>query len=140
MGLDGAGVLEAVEVVVQTDLRGCAGDVFEHAADLVLGHALELRQEVDLAALEVDRGVGSQLEAVELDLDVGIRVECLEAGDAGFQLALADVTPWAGDVGPHINLDHLAQPEHPSEELVAQSTIREFRPGRVLPLMLLMLG
>src|SRR5699024_1043373 len=70
-----------------------------HLLDLLEGHALVLGEEVRGGALEVHRGVGGQLEGVVGDGDL---LGALEGRQAGLELALADVAPGAGDVGPDV--------------------------------------
>ena len=92
VGEHGVGVLERVVVVVQADRLGDAGDPLEHPLDPV-GRESARDEVVLLAAVEVDRGVGRELEGVVLDLD-----RPAELRGSRLELALADVAPGAGDV------------------------------------------
>src|SRR5262245_60064068 len=83
----------------------------QHLEHPILGQTLVVHQEVDLAALEVHRGVGHQLEAPELDLDRG-KVRITGQGvDRALEPALADVAPRAGDIGPDVYPDRRVRHE-----------------------------
>jgi hypothetical protein len=69
VGLDRVRVLQQVEAVLESGIRGDAGDLVEHLRTRSRGMPLS-GEEVQLVALEVDRCVGRQLERVEGDLDL----------------------------------------------------------------------
>src|SRR5690606_5706885 len=73
--------------------------------------------EVDLVAVEIDRGVGRQLERVEGDGDLRGVLITGDGGQPRLEVALADVAPRAGDVGPDVYRDGFAhiivQPHDP---------------------------
>ena len=56
--LDGVGVVQQVEAVLESGRRGDAGHPLEHLLSLAGRDALVLGEVVGLAALEVDGGVG----------------------------------------------------------------------------------
>src|SRR6185312_4831090 len=96
------GVPQRGEVVAQALALAEPGHPGEHLLDLVFWHSLVLDEKVDLAALEVDRGVRGQLERVVLDLDRPGEVR-FELRESPLEAALAEEAPRAGDVGPDVD-------------------------------------
>src|SRR5690606_9717589 len=92
------------EVVRRPLRRGELRHLGEHLLDLRARHALVAREEVHLGAVEVDRGVGRELERVVLDLDLRAVTGLREAAERRLETSLADVAPGARDVGPDVDL------------------------------------
>ena len=105
VGENGVGVLDLVVVVVEADTTGDPNHPFDHLANPLLRVPSNLVQIIRGAALEVDRGVRRELEAVELDVDRRRVLIGPVLGQADLEVALADVTPGADDIGPNVDLD-----------------------------------
>ena len=102
-----------LEVEVEAVLGGGRGHARDHL--LRFGHAgAVLASETGgvRGSLGGARGGRVELEGVPDDLD-GVPVRELLEG--GLEPALADVTPGAGDVGPHVDTERLHGPEPKSE-------------------------
>ena len=79
-----------VVVVLEADTFGDVGHVREHLGDLLCRNTLALAEEVGGRPIEVDRGIGRELERVVLHLDVAAKLGC-----SGLELTLTDVAPGA---------------------------------------------
>ena len=110
--LHGVGVLEQVEAVLEARVGRDAGHALEHLLRLVGGDALVLREVVDLAALEVDRGVGRRARTSGTSTSTAGASSSGCLGEPVLEVALADVAPGAGDVGPHVDLDGIRHVRH----------------------------
>lgn len=89
------------EVVLEALARRDLRHVLEHLRHALGGHALALGQVLDLGALVVLGEGGVQLVAVPRDRDLVLVRELLECG---FEAALADEAPRAGDIRPDVNV------------------------------------
>jgi hypothetical protein len=124
--LAGVGVLQRVEVVGKAHRCGHLGHLGEHLADLCHRDALVAGEEVHLAALEVDRGVGRQLEGVVLDLNGPVSALLVVAAHALLEAALAHIAPGTGDVGPDVDLQDVGHQRFS----LAQDVVRCRRRGQ----------
>src|SRR5688572_16928077 len=100
MSLDGARVLDRIEVVLETDVGGDAGDPGKHLLGRVATDRLHAHEVVEFAAVEVERGIGRELEAVVFDLDRWPVARLGEGRDSRLEISLADVAPRACHVRP----------------------------------------
>src|SRR5690606_12137679 len=130
VGRAGVGVPDRAVVVGQPDLRGHLDHVVDHLAGPGGRDALAADKVVERAAVEVDRRVRVQLEAVVLQPYPHIGVALGERGRTGLEPALADVAPGADHVRPHVDLDHLGHGLLPDPSTSVAPRIVRGRPDR----------
>ncbi len=58
VSLNGVRLVDVVEVVVESDVGGNAGDVGQHLLDLVHWHTLALAEVVNGVSIKVERSIG----------------------------------------------------------------------------------
>ena len=98
--IEGVAHLHVVEMEVEPLLRRLAGHARVHGARLLHRHAVLLRQQLVLRLVTRARGRGVELEAPPHHVHV---VRVLELPERGFEAALPDVAPGAGDVRPDLD-------------------------------------
>jgi hypothetical protein len=128
-------VLEDVVVVVESGLRGDADDAIDHLAHLGCREPLVTGEEVDSTSVEVDGGLRGEFVAVVLHNDVGRVLAGLrgEGRSPGFELALADIAPGAGDVGPDVDFDGFTHLWH-NRNVLASIPVRAWNDAHGDPL------